>query len=500
MATLNSKLEFNLENGDILIIHPETNSGQVYDFANGQWLDRTIEEILNLLTEHAKGLVTDQERVLWGSLRSGNAVSSAYGVQEMHPPSRYYAMGMRTTWENWKDTIIGIPNASDISWCAMLTIIPYYTAEEDKLTQVAYTEYGVFVRNSVGDVTETAVWGAWDKLATESKLNAHINNSAIHMSQSEKDNINSHINNSTIHITMQEKSNINSHIADGAIHVTQAEKTSMSSHIANNSIHVTQAQKDSFTSHVADNSIHITQAQKDSLISHMNNSDYHLTAFDKENIFNHLEDTVSHLSQQDKSNLIGHLTNNTVHITSTERSNWNAKVGTTNYATTTTGGVVKIDNSTITINSSGVISANVSIPTFRYVHVFSSVAQAVPSGTATELTFSSVQANIGGFTTTSPRIYIPSGISYVRVVADITMADYFKSITVYVRKNNTSTVRLGGHLLTYTGSTIVASGMANIVSHPIPVVQGDFISIVATHYLGSNSNFTLNNLSVEAIG
>lgn len=109
---------------------------------------------------------TAQQVSDWSEYVTGSSMIEASDSTPMKAPSFYYGLGRRTYWENHKDIIAGVPNAGGSAWSAMLTIIPYYKADDDALTQIIYSKDGTFTRVSVGTVTATATWGAWQKYST----------------------------------------------------------------------------------------------------------------------------------------------------------------------------------------------------------------------------------------------------------------------------------------------------------------------------------------------
>lgn len=103
---------------------------------------------------------------LTNTLQASTAIASIDNTHNK-PPSWYYSKGRSTYWENWKEVECLIPGATASDWCGGVTVIPYHTAVEDKLTQVAYTQRGIYLRNSIGNNEATATWGTWKRLLAE---------------------------------------------------------------------------------------------------------------------------------------------------------------------------------------------------------------------------------------------------------------------------------------------------------------------------------------------
>lgn len=124
------------------------------------------EELNPQLKQEVDRIPTAAQQAVWDGYTSGSSILSTSNRPVQYAPRDYYEMDRRTIWENYKDSIIGIPNAGANDWSAVITIIPYKEADEDPLTQIAYCKGGSYTRTSVGTVTATATWGPWSKYST----------------------------------------------------------------------------------------------------------------------------------------------------------------------------------------------------------------------------------------------------------------------------------------------------------------------------------------------
>ena len=287
MSTINNRLQIELEDGSIVVFHPESNTGQIYDFANGRWLDETIEEILNLLDnpEDTSALRTMLEEHIENS--------------NIHVTSTE-----KSKWNNHVDDTVAHMTATD-------------------KTDLA---------NAKAHISNSNIHITTSEKSDIASAKTHITNNDIHVTTSEKTDIanaKTHIANNNIHVTSSEKtdiSNAKTHIANNDIHVTATQKTSWNgavSHVSDGTVHVTSAQKTNWDTHVSDGTIHVTQAQKTAWDAHIANGDFHFSVKDKEDFYNHLEANDRHVEWEDKARWNDHANDTSVHVSATDRANWN---------------------------------------------------------------------------------------------------------------------------------------------------------------------------------
>lgn len=145
---------------------PTTMTPSTHTHSYNDLTDKPTVALTAAQIEAMNRIPTAEQQTAWTDYLSGSAISSTSALSVQHPPSHYYALKRRTVWENYKDTMLGIPNAGASDWSAVITIVPYQEALEDPLTQVCYSRVGTFTRTSVGTNEATATWGAWSKYST----------------------------------------------------------------------------------------------------------------------------------------------------------------------------------------------------------------------------------------------------------------------------------------------------------------------------------------------
>lgn len=90
-----------------------------------------------------------------------------------------------------------------------------------------------------------------------SLLTEHTHNSAIHSTVAEKERWTDAANDSS-----EAKSQVNAHLGQTEIHVTESEKNSWNGHIGDSNAHITSSDKTSWTGHIVDSEAHVTLSDK----------------------------------------------------------------------------------------------------------------------------------------------------------------------------------------------------------------------------------------------
>lgn len=208
-------------------------------------------------------------------------------------------------------------------------------------------------KSSDGKLYCTLTGGTGDGTSNSYELVEHIQNTSIHLSQSQSSSILSselHLSDDNKHLTLTDKNNIgkiNNHILDKNAHISQAQISNIESsvnHCNNNSVHLSVSDRDSLNNaitHSTNYSSHITQEEKSKISSmdsyinttvsnHLYNSDVHLSSYDRDEISSaisktsafeeHLNSYKLHFDPDEKELMTVNIVDNAIAIKSLEET------------------------------------------------------------------------------------------------------------------------------------------------------------------------------------